>query len=67
MKMFNELTLKNKIFISCLGFIILVSILIALFTRSLLIAGLTNELKKRGIGIAQGVADSSRGNILTEN
>ena len=60
MKFFNELTLKNKIFISCLGFTLLVSILIALFTRGLLIAGLTGELQKRGIGIAQSVADSSR-------
>ncbi len=67
MKMFNDLTLKNKIFISCLGFIILVSILIALFTRSLLITGLTNELKKRGIGIAQGIADNSRVYMLTKN
>ncbi|MCD4721665.1 MAG: PAS domain S-box protein [Desulfobacula sp.] len=67
MKFFNELTLKNKIFISSLGFIILVSILIGLFTRSLLITSLTSELKKRGIGIAQGVADSSRVYILTKN
>lgn len=67
MKFFNELTLKNKIFITCLGFILLVSVLIALFTRSLLITSLTNELKKRGVGIAQSIADSSRGYILTEN
>ncbi|THB81471.1 MAG: PAS domain S-box protein [Desulfobacteraceae bacterium] len=67
MNLFNRLTLKNKIFVSCLGFILLVSILIALFTRSLLIASLTNELKKRGVGIAQSIADSSRVYILTEN
>lgn len=67
MKFFNALTLKNKIFITCLGFIILVSILIGLFTRSLLITGLTGELKKRGIGIAQGIADNSRIYILTKN
>jgi PAS domain S-box-containing protein len=67
MMSFNELSLKNKIFVSCLGFILLVSILIALFTRSLLITGLTNELQKRGIGIAQSIADSSRGYILTKN
>ncbi|OGR22242.1 MAG: PAS domain-containing sensor histidine kinase [Desulfobacterales bacterium RIFOXYA12_FULL_46_15] len=67
MKMFNELTLKNKIFISCLGFTLLLSILIALFTRSLLITGLTNELKKRGIGIAQGIADSSRVHLLMKS
>jgi len=50
-----------------MGFILLVSIFIALFTRSLLITGLTNELKKRGIGIAQGIADGSRVFILTKN
>ncbi len=67
MNYFSELSLKNKIFITCLGFVILVSILIGLFTRSLLIASLTGELKKRGIGIAQGVADASRVFILTKN
>ena len=50
-----------------MGFILLVSIFIGLFTRSLLITGLTSELKKRGIGIAQGIADGSRVFILTKN
>ncbi len=67
MKVFNELTLKNKIFISCLGFTLIVSVLIALFTRALLFASLTSELKTRGVGIAQSVADSSRVFILTKN
>jgi PAS domain S-box-containing protein len=67
MSFFNELTLKNKIFISCLGFTLIVSVLIALFTRALLISSLTNELKKRGVGIAQSVADGSRVFILTKN
>lgn len=67
MSYFSKLSLKNKIFITCLGFVILVSILIGVFTRSLLIASLTGELKKRGIGIAQGVADGSRVFILTKN
>jgi PAS domain S-box-containing protein len=64
---FSHLTLKNKIFISCLGVTLLVSIIIALFTRSLLISSLTRELKNRGIGIAQSIADSSRVFILTDN
>ncbi len=67
MKFFSELTLKNKIFVSCLGFTLIVSILIALFTRALLISSLTNELQTRGVGIAQGTADSSRVFILTRN
>jgi PAS domain S-box-containing protein len=64
---FSHLTLKNKIFISCLGVTLLVSIIIALFTRALLISSLTRELKNRGIGIAQSIADSARGFILTGN
>ncbi len=67
MNFFNKLSLKNKIFISCLGFILLVSLVIALFTRWLLISSLTTELKKRGTGIAQTIADSARVYILTKN
>ncbi len=67
MTFFNHLTLKNKIFFSCLGFVLLVSVLIALFTRALLISSLTSGLKDRGVGIAQSIADSARVFILTEN
>ncbi len=64
---FNGLSLKNKIFLSCLGFILLVSIIIALFTRAILISGLTSELKTRGTGIAQTIAENARTFILTKN
>lgn len=67
MNIFNHLTLKNKIFFTCLGFVLLVSVLIALFTRALLISSLTSGLKNRGVGIAQSIADSARVFILTEN
>ena len=67
MNFLNKLSLKNKIFISSLGFILLVSVIIAIFTRWLLITSLTTELKKRGTGIAQTIADSSRVYILTKN
>jgi PAS domain S-box-containing protein len=67
MNFFNHLTLKNKIFFTCLGFVLLVSVLIALFTRALLISSLTSGLKDRGVGIAQSIADSARVFILTEN
>ena len=67
MKLFNQLSLKNKIFLSCLGFILLVSIIIALFTRAILISGLTSELQKRGTGIAQSIAENARTFILTKN
>lgn len=66
-KKLEKLSLKNKIFISFLGFILLVSLVIALFTRWLLISSLTDELKKRGTGIAQSIAENSREYILTKN
>ncbi len=66
MKLLNNLSLKNKIFVLCLGFVLLVSLVIALFTRWLLVSSLTVELKKRGTGIAQSIADNSRELILTK-
>ncbi|MCP3900964.1 MAG: PAS domain S-box protein [Desulfobacteraceae bacterium] len=67
MNFFNKLSLKNKIFISCLGFILVVSVVIALFTRWLLISSLTKELIQRGTGIAQSIADNARVYMLTKN
>jgi PAS domain S-box-containing protein len=67
MNYFNKLSLKNKIFVSCLAFILLLSMVIGLFTRWLLISSLTAELKQRGTGIAQSIADSSGVYILTNN
>ncbi len=67
MNFLNKLSLKNKIFLSSLGFILLVSLVIGLFTRWLLISSLTTELKKRGTGIAQSIADNARVYMLTKN
>jgi len=67
MKRFENISLKNKIFFSTLAMILLISVVIALFTRWILISSLTQELKKRGIGIARSIAESSRGYILTES
>ncbi len=67
MNFFNKLSLKNKIFISCLGFILVVSVVIALFTRWLLISSLTTELIQRGTGIAQSIAENARVYMLTKN
>jgi len=67
MDVFRNLSLKNKIFISTLAFILLLSVVIALFTRWILIGSLTSELELRGIGIAKGVADNCNEYILTEN
>ena len=63
----KDLSLKNKIFFSTLAVILLISLLIALFTRWIVISSLTTELKRRGSGIAHSISESSRGFILTEN
>jgi PAS domain S-box-containing protein len=60
-------SLKNKIFLATTAVILLISVLIALFTRGVLISSLASELKLRGLGIATSIAESSRGAILTEN
>jgi PAS domain S-box-containing protein len=60
-------SLKNKIFFSITLVILLISVMIALFTRWVLISSLTTELKRRGLGIGQSIAESSRSYILTGN
>ena len=60
-------SLKNKIFFSITLVILLISVLIALFTRWVLISSLTSELKRRGLGIGHSIAESSRAFILTED
>ena len=47
--------------------ILLLSAVIALLSRWVLISSLTSELKHRGLGIAQSVAEGSRGYIKDEN
>lgn len=60
-------SLKNKIFFSVTAVILLISVLIALFTRWILISTLTSELEQRGLGIGYSVAESSRSYILTKD
>lgn len=67
LRKFREISLKNKIFFSSLTVILLLSFIIALFTRWVLISSLTAELVMRGRGIAERIADGSRGYILTED
>lgn len=67
MRKFRETSLSNKMFFSSLAVILLLSFVIALFTRWVLISSLTSELEMRGRGIAQSIADSSRGYLLTGN
>ncbi|MCP3926933.1 MAG: PAS domain S-box protein [Desulfobacterales bacterium] len=67
MKLFRNLSLKNKIFISTFAIIMLLSCLIGLFTRWVLINSLTSELKLRGAGIARGIAEGGSEFILTRD
>jgi PAS domain S-box-containing protein len=66
-KKFRKTSLKNKMFFSSLAVILLLSVVIALFTRWVLITSLTDELKLRGVGIADGIAKRCRSAILTKN
>ncbi|MBC2766157.1 MAG: PAS domain S-box protein [Desulfosarcina sp.] len=67
MEKIKNASLKNKIFFSITLVILLISVLIALFTRWVLISSLTSEIKRRGLGIGHSIAESSRGYILTED
>ncbi len=58
-------SLSNKIFFSTTAVVLLISVLIALFTRWILISSLTSELKQRGLGIAYSIAEASRSYLLT--
>lgn len=67
MKILNKLSFKNKIFFSSVAVILLLSVGIAVVARWVLISNLIYRLEQRGIGIAQSVAEGSRGYILTQN
>ncbi len=60
-------SLTNKIFFSTTLVILMISIPIALFTRWILISSLTDELKMRGLGIANSIAETGRSYLLTED
>ncbi len=67
MSIFHHLSLKNKIFLSILAVIVLLSVGIALATRLVLVSSLTQELTLRGIAIAQSVADQGKSYVLTKD
>lgn len=67
MDLLTKISLKNKIFFSTLAVIVLLSIVIALLARWILVSGLTDGLKQRGLSIAYGVAEGCRSHMLTEN
>ncbi len=67
MPRFRKISFKNKILLSTLLVILLLSAGVFLAIRWILLPNLTSQLKLRGLGIAQSIADSSRAYILTEN
>ncbi|WP_320169124.1 ATP-binding protein [Maridesulfovibrio sp.] len=64
---FSGLSLKNKIFFSTLGVILIISAIIALLARWILVSSLTKELELRGVAIAYSIAERGAGYILDRN
>ncbi|NDV25038.1 ATP-binding protein [Desulfovibrio sp. JC010] len=64
---FSGLTLKNKIFFSTLGVILIISAIIALLARWILVSSLTKELELRGVAIAYSIAERGGGYILDKD
>jgi histidine kinase len=67
MERFKTISFKNKIFFSTLFVILLLSIGTGVATRLVLLPTLTEELKQRGLDIAQSLAHRSKGYILSED
>lgn len=59
-KKISGTSLENKMFLSYLAVILPLSLVIAIFTRWILISTLTSELKQRGIEISRNIADDGR-------
>ncbi|MBW1783692.1 MAG: PAS domain S-box protein [Deltaproteobacteria bacterium] len=67
MHRFRKISFKNKILLSTLLVILLLSAGVFVAIRWILLPSLISQLKLRGLGIAQSIADSSKAYILTEN
>jgi len=67
MKLFADISIKNKFFFSIMTVILIISVAIAFLARWMLISTLTTELEIRGIALASSIADSSSGYILEKN
>ena len=67
MQRFGNISLKNKIFFSTFGVVLLLAVGIALDTHFVVVSGLTDELEQRGIAIAQSIADRSKTHIVTRD
>ncbi|NCD24611.1 MAG: PAS domain S-box protein [Deltaproteobacteria bacterium] len=67
MKPYARISLKNKIFVSILAVILIISVTIALLARWILISGLTKELELRGVAVAHSIAERGGGFVLDKN
>jgi len=63
----SQVSLKNKIFFSILGVILIISVTIAFLARWILISGLTKELELRGIAVARSIAERGAGFVLEKD
>jgi PAS domain S-box-containing protein len=64
---FRKISYKNKILLSTLTVVSLLGLGVFLSIYWVLLPNLLSQLTLRGLGIAEGIAESSRSHILTEN
>ncbi|MFA5904882.1 MAG: ATP-binding protein [Desulfobacula sp.] len=67
MRYYEQVSLKNQIFVTILVVILIISATIALLARWILISGLTKELELRGIAVAHSIAERGAGFVLEKN
>lgn len=63
----NKISLKNKIFFSILGVLLIISLAIATLARWIIVSSLISELELRGAAIARTIAERGSGYILDKN
>jgi histidine kinase len=63
----TDISLKNKIFFSILGVLLIISLAIAFLARWILVSSLISELELRGIAIARTIAERGSSFMLDKN
>jgi len=63
---FRNISFKNKMLLTTLLVILLSGMGVTLMNQWILLPSLTSQLKQRGLGIAQSIAERSRSYVLTE-
>lgn len=63
----NKVSLKNKIFFSIMGVLLVISLAIATLARWIIVSSLISELELRGAAIARTIAERGGGFILDKN